>query len=171
MNFALEVIKEVKTVIAQYADRPFLIGFRISPEEAESYRVTDILPFTDKLIDSGIEYLHVSLASLLHQKSLDNQNSDKTILEQVLAHVDNRIPVISAGSIKQGEDAVAAINRGLSLVAVAHGLVINPDWVQLVENGQKANEALSMSKADELAVPKKLQDFINVATGFFQVTE
>ncbi|MCX8530788.1 NADH-dependent flavin oxidoreductase [Chryseobacterium luquanense] len=171
MNFALEVIKEVKDVITKYADRPFLIGFRISPEEPESYRIRDTFPLIDKLIDSGIDYLHVSLADLLHQKPAGEENGDATILSLILDHVYNRIPVISAGGIKQGDDAVKAINMGLSLVAVGHGLIINPDWVERVENGEKVDEVLSLSKADELAVPKKLQAFIKVATGFFKVVD
>jgi len=170
MNFAVEILKEVNRVIAEYADRPFLVGFRISPEEVESYRVKDTFQFIDQLIDSGIDYLHVSLTDLLHQKPLD-EDGEKTILELVLSHVEQRIPVIAAGGIKQGDDAIEAINMGLSLVAVGHGLIINPDWVGLIEDGQRANEALSMSKADELAVPKKLQAFIKIATGFFQVTD
>ncbi|WP_426278631.1 NADH-dependent flavin oxidoreductase [Chryseobacterium sp. S-02] len=171
MNFALEVIKEVQNVVKKYSERPFLIGFRISPEEPESYRVKDTFPLIDKLIDSGIDYLHVSLADLLHQKSVGEENGDSTILKLILDYVDKRIPVISAGGIKQGSDALEAINMGLSLVAVGHGLVINPDWVERVENGEKVDEVLSLSKADELAVPKKLQAFIKVATGFFQVAE
>jgi 2,4-dienoyl-CoA reductase-like NADH-dependent reductase (Old Yellow Enzyme family) len=171
MNFAIEVIKEIQDVIRKYADRPFLLGFRISPEEPESYRVTDTFPLIDKLIDSGIDYLHVSLADLLYQKPLDKEAGDATILQLILDYVNQRIPVISAGGIKQGIDAVKAIKMGLSMVAVGHGLIINPDWVELVSHNKKADEVLSLSKADELAVPKKLQAFIKVATGFFQVTE
>ncbi|MCD9853263.1 NADH-dependent flavin oxidoreductase [Epilithonimonas sp. JDS] len=171
MNFALAVIKEIQKVIKKYADRPFLVGFRISPEEPESYRVRDTFPFIDKLIESGIDYLHVSLYSLLYQKPIDEENGDSTILNLIINHINQRIPVISAGGIKQAADAVEAINVGLSLVAVGHAIIINPNWVNLVSNGEKANEVLSMSKADELAVPKKLQDFIKVATGFFQITE
>jgi 2,4-dienoyl-CoA reductase-like NADH-dependent reductase (Old Yellow Enzyme family) len=171
MNFAVEVIREIQDVIRRYADRPFLIGFRISPEEPESYRVKDTFPLIDTLIDSGIDYLHVSLANLLSQKSVDDENGDSTILKLIIDHVDKRIPVISAGGIKQRSDAEEAINIGLSLVAVGHGLIINPDWVNLVANGKKTEETLSLSKADELAIPKKLQAFIKIATGFFQVTE
>ncbi len=171
MNFALAVIKEIQDVIKKYAERPFLIGFRISAEEPESYRVKDTFPFIDKLIEAGIDYLHVSLFSLLHQKPIDEENGDATILQLILDHVAQRIPVISAGGIKQASDAIEAIKMGLSLVAVGHGLVINPDWVELIANGETTNESLSMSKADELAVPKKLQAFIKVATGFFQVTD
>ncbi|KUJ52167.1 NADH-dependent flavin oxidoreductase [Chryseobacterium sp. JAH] len=171
LNFAVEVLKEIKDVIKKYADRPFLIGYRISPEEPESYRVKDTFSLIDKLIESGIDYLHVSLADLLAQKPLDDENGDAVILKMILDHVDYRVPVIAAGGIKQYEDAIEAINLGLSLVAVAHGLIINPNWVELAANEEKADEVLSFSKADQLAIPKKLQAFIHVAKGFFQVTD
>lgn len=169
MNFAVEVIKEVQDVIKKYAEKPFMIGFRISPEEPESYRVKDTFPLIDKLIGSGIDYLHISLADLLSQEPTDNENT--TILNLILTHVNQRIPVIAAGGIKQFNDAKEALKLGLSLVAVGHGLIINPNWVELAYNEEQADEVLSMSKADELAVPKKLQEFIQVATGFFQVTD
>lgn len=171
MNFALEVINEVQDVIKKHAEKPFLLGFRLSPEEPESYRTRDTFPFIDKLIASGIDYLHLSLADLLSQKPMDEQDGNTTILELILDHVDQRIPVIAAGGIKQSKDAVEAVNLGLSLVAVGHGLIINPDWVEVISKGDRADEVLSLSKADELAVPKKLQAFIKVATGFFQVTD
>lgn len=171
MNFALEVIKEVQDVIKKYAVKPFMIGFRISPEEPESYRVKDTFPLIDKLIDSGIDYLHVSLADLLSQKSIDDENGDVTLLKSILDHVQHRVPVIAAGGIKQFNEAEEALKLGLSMVAVGHGLVINPNWVELASNKEKADEVLSMSKADELAIPKKLQEFIKVATGFFQVSD
>jgi len=171
MNFALEVIKEIQNVIKKYADRPFLLGYRISPEEPESYRIKDTFPLIDTLVGSGIDYLHISLAYLLSQKPIAHENGDSTILKLILNHVDGRIPVISAGGIKQSVDAAEAIDTGLSMVAVGHGLIINPDWVELAANGKEADEVLKMSKADELAVPKKLQAFIKVATGFFQIED
>ncbi len=36
MNFALAVIDAAKSAIKKYADRPFLLGYRISPEEIEN---------------------------------------------------------------------------------------------------------------------------------------
>ncbi|REG99505.1 NADH-dependent flavin oxidoreductase [Flavobacterium aquicola] len=171
MNFALEVIKEIQDVIKKYADRPFLVGFRISPEEPESYRTKDTFPLIDKLIESGMDYLHLSLGNVLAQKPMDDENGEVTILNLILNHVQQRVPVIAAGGIKQADDATEALKTGLSLVAVGHGLIINPNWVELAINGEKANEVLSMSKADELVIPKKLQGFIKIATGFFQVTD
>ncbi len=47
MNFAVAVINEIQDVIKKYADKPFLLGFRLSPEEPESYRVKDTFPLID----------------------------------------------------------------------------------------------------------------------------
>lgn len=170
-RFIVEVIREVKKVVAQYADKPFAIGFRISPEEPNGYTVSQILPLIDKLIGEGIDYLHVSLADLLHQKPFDDQESQKSIIEIIIDHVNKRIPVISAGGIKQPTDAEQAIKLGLSMVAVGHSLIINPNWVDIAAEGGEVNEILDLSKADELAIPKKLQFIIGMAKGWFQVKE
>src|SRR4051794_522238 len=63
MRFPLEVVKEVQDVIDEYADRPFLLGYRISPEEPqpESYKIKDIYPLIDELIKLEVDYLHASL--------------------------------------------------------------------------------------------------------------
>jgi len=63
MRFALEVVREVKRVIFAHAKGPFLLGYRISPEEREDggYRVPDICALVDGLIAEGIDYLHASL--------------------------------------------------------------------------------------------------------------
>jgi 2,4-dienoyl-CoA reductase-like NADH-dependent reductase (Old Yellow Enzyme family) len=171
MRFALEVLKEVQRVAATYADKPFIIGFRISPEEADGYTVADTYPLIDKLVAEGIDYLHISLYDLLHHKPSNDPESEKTIIELILDHVAQRVPVIAAGGILQPAHAVKAIDLGLSMVAVGHGLIINPDWVALAAQSEKANEVLSLSKADELAIPKKLQVGIANLKGWFQVTE
>jgi len=171
MRFALEVLSEVQRVAAAYAHKPFLIGYRISPEEANGYAVADMYPLIDRLIAEGIDYLHVSLHDLLHNKPFSEPAGEKTTLELIVAHVGQRIPVIAAGSIKQPADAVKAVDLGLSLVAVGHGLIINPNWVALAAQGEQAEEVLSLSKGDELAIPKKLQAGIAHAPGWFQVKD
>jgi 2,4-dienoyl-CoA reductase-like NADH-dependent reductase (Old Yellow Enzyme family) len=171
MRFAVEVLKEVQRVAATQVDRPFLIGYRISPEEVDGYAVADTYPLIDQLIADGVDYLHVSLHDLLRNKPFDDADGEKTTLELIVEHVAQRIPVIAAGSVKQAADAVKAVDLGLSMVAVGHALIINPDWVALAARGEKAEEVLSLSKGDALAIPKKLQAGIAQLTGWFQVKE
>lgn|GEM_PF-4043577 len=88
----------------------------------------------------------------------------------ILSHVNGRIPVIAAGSIKTRDDALKAIELGLSLAAIGQALVINPNWMDLAVKGEPIEEALSISKRAELAVPEKLWIVIDAAKGWFKVT-
>lgn len=171
MRFPLEVIKEVQRVITEHARRPFILGYRISPEEAESesYKIQDIYPFIDKLIEHKIDYLHVSLFNILASKPI-GATEGKTIAELVLEHIKDRIPVIAAGQIRKPSDAVKALELGLSFVAIGQALVINPNWLELAKQGDLVNESLSMSRVNDLAIPPKLLTIIEAAKGWFQLT-
>ncbi len=171
MRFPLEVVKEVKEVIDVYADRPFILGYRISPEEPqpESYKVNDIYSLIDELIKLKVDYLHISLVDVLESRPIDAPGG-KTIAALILEHVNNRIPVIAAGGIKKPEDAARAISMGLAMVAIGQALIVNPNWVELAAKGDKVEEALSISRLPELAIPGKLWSVIDAAKGWFKVT-
>lgn len=171
MRFPLAVIQEIKRVISEKADRPFLLGYRISPEEsAESYTINDILPFIDKLIEIEIDYLHVSLSDVLNALPI-GKTDGKSIMEIILEHVDGAVPVIAAGSIKQPEDAAKAIGLGLTSVAIGQALIMNPNWLELAKADQPVEQSLDLSLANELAIPQKLAAMINMAEGWFTLTE
>jgi 2,4-dienoyl-CoA reductase-like NADH-dependent reductase (Old Yellow Enzyme family) len=171
MRFPLEVVKEVQDVIDEFADRPFLLGYRISPEEPqpESYKIKDIYPLIDELIKLEVDYLHASLVSVSESRPIGNSEG-RTIAELILEYVDERVPVIAAGSIKKPEDAAKAVSIGLAIVAIGQALVINPKWVELAANGDKVEETLSLAKLPQLAIPQKLWTVIDAAKGWFQVT-
>lgn len=173
MRFALEIVKEVKSVIAEFADRTFLLGYRLSPEEPqpESYKLKDIYPLIDELIKLDIDYLHASLFNVLGFRPI-GATEGKTIAELIVEHIDGRIPVIAAGSVKKPEDAAKTIEEiGLTMVAIGQGLIINPNWVEQVEKGEPVEELLSFSKIPQLAIPKKLEVMIGAAKGWFPVID
>ena len=66
MRFPLAVVHEAEKVIATIADRPFLLGYRISPEELEQPSITldDTLALIAALKQTKIDYLHVSKSEL-----------------------------------------------------------------------------------------------------------
>ena len=53
MKFPLAVVDSVKKAVAEYAKKPFIVGYRISPEEGSNPGITleDTLQFVDKLAD------------------------------------------------------------------------------------------------------------------------
>jgi 2,4-dienoyl-CoA reductase-like NADH-dependent reductase (Old Yellow Enzyme family) len=172
MRFPLAVVREVQRVIDEHADRPFLLGYRVSPEEPNEggLRIGDVYALVDRLAERGIDYLHVSLASVLTATPLDGTDG-KLIVEGVLERVDGRLPVVSAGQVRTPADAAAALALGLSLVAVGQGLIMNPNWMELAASGREAEirTVLEASKVEELRIPGKLWNVIQAAAGWFDV--
>ena len=168
MHFALAVVREAKRVIQQHAKRPFLLGYRISPEEREDggYRVPDICALVDALIAEHIDYLHISLNDVLGARPLGTDSRLTAV--QIIAHVANRIPVLAAGMLRTPEQAQSALDLGLSLVAVGKALVMNPDWVGLAKAGLGAQikQELDPDQRAALSIPDGLWQAIQAAPGW-----
>ncbi|MCQ7056876.1 oxidoreductase, partial [Clostridioides difficile] len=62
-RFIDELLKAVFAAVDQYADRPFIVGYRFSPEEFEEpgIRLEDTLWLLSQLRESRLDYVHVSL--------------------------------------------------------------------------------------------------------------
>jgi len=168
MRFALAVVREAKRAIAAHAHRPFLLGYRISPEEREDggYRVPDICALADRLIASGIDYLHVSLNDVLGSRPLGSET--RLTVEQIIAHVNNRVPVLAAGMLRTPQQAQAALDLGLSLAVVGKGLVMNPDWVRLAQtdSGARIRQELDWDERATLSVPDGLCRAVEASPGW-----
>lgn len=168
IRFIQAVVREAKQVIDSHAKRPFVLGYRISPEEREEggYRVQDICTLVDMLITEGIDYLHVSLNDVLGARPLGDD--PRLTVEQVISHVDNRVPVLAAGMLRTPEQAQAALDLGLSLIAVGKGLVMNPDWVEQAQSGADAQIRVELdpNKRVMLSIPDGLWRAVEAAPGW-----
>ncbi|MCO7256422.1 NADH-dependent flavin oxidoreductase [Dickeya oryzae] len=174
IRFPLAVVREAQRVIAEHAKRPFLLGYRISPEEADegALRINDSYVLIDRLIEAGIDYLHASLFDIPNARPAD-YTGERTTAELLVEHVADRIPLVAAGLIRTPSDAEKALSTGLSLVAVGQGLVMNPTWVELTGEGREAEiaTALDADRVPLLAIPDKLWGVIQVMKGWFPVVE
>ena len=176
MRFPLAVLQEVKNVVYEYATKPFAIGYRISPEESVTggLRIEDTYKLLDRLISSGISYIHTSLVSINDSYPVESPNGPRTI-ELILNHIAGRVPVIAAGKIRTPSQAQEAISAGLPLVAIGKGLVINPEWVTLAESGRghEIQTTLNPQLVPELTIPDKLWDQIQTSkgTGWFPLMD
>lgn len=176
MRFPLAVLQEVKNVVYEYATKPFAIGYRISPEESATggLRIEDTYKLLDRLISSGISYIHTSLVSINDSYPVESPNGPRTI-ELILNHIAGRVPVIAAGKIRTPSQAQEAISTGLPLVAIGKGLVINPEWVTLAESGRdhEIQTTLNPQLVHELTIPDKLWDQIQASkgTGWFPLMD
>lgn len=172
MAFALAVVSEVKKVAKALAPTDFIIGYRFSPEEAEidGLKIEDTLALIDELQSLEVDYIHASLADVVNSKVVYSANNELTI-ERIVSHLKNRIPLIVAGRIDTPDVAEKALNMGATLAAIGKGLVINPNWVELVQQDNLQEMDFSIAKHDieQKSIPMGLWKIIESTTGWFPV--
>ncbi len=172
MEFPLAVVRAVRGVIAAHAKQPFLLGYRITPEERDEggYRLPDMLAFVDALISEGVDYLHASLHEVLSTRALDG--SSLLVVQHLIAHVGDRVPLMAAGALRTPEQAERAQELGLSMVAIGKGLVMNQDWVTLAKSGSDVaiRQTLDVDRLAELAIPEGLWRAVETSPGWIPVS-
>ncbi|WP_226530643.1 NADH-dependent flavin oxidoreductase [Metabacillus niabensis] len=172
LRFPLAIIEEIKKVIEKHATKPFILGYRFSPEESskeDGLRMKDTYELIDFLVEQNLDYIHASLDNV-SSKPVDSQD-EKTRLELILEKANSKVPVLAAGSIVTPDDALKTMELGLPLIAIGHALIMNPDWVEKVANGREAEVAseLDVSKLDQLNIPEKLWNVIQAMPGWFNI--
>jgi 2,4-dienoyl-CoA reductase-like NADH-dependent reductase (Old Yellow Enzyme family) len=172
LRFPLAVVAEVKGVIAAHADGPFVLGYRVSPEESAEggLRMTDTYALIDAIIAGGVDYIHASLGSVLDARPI-GATGEQTIAELMVTRAAGRVPVIAAGQVRTPDQAEAALLRGLPLVAVGQGLVMNPDWLELAQTGQadRIVSVLDVRTLADVAIPSLLWAAIAATPGWFTI--
>lgn len=168
MRFPLAIVNEVRQVIDTHANKPFLLGYRISPEESATggLRLQDTLELIERLIQSDIDFIHGSLTHILEATPVGDSSGQLTA-RLIIDKVANRVPLIAAGHIRTPAHTETALALGLPLVAIGKGLVMNPDWVALAQQQQpeKIDLSLNRNKVPHISIPDKLMDTIVAAKG------
>lgn len=165
MTFALEVIKSCRAAVEKYADRPFIIGYRISPEEIETpgIRMADTLQFIDTLSDQPIDYLHISMG-YAWRTSLNDKDDSEPLILKIKQQVNNRLPLIAVGSVETPADAEKVIDAGIDFVALGREMLREPHWVEKVENDDEGSIRYTISEQDldELGITPAMWNFLIV---------
>jgi 2,4-dienoyl-CoA reductase-like NADH-dependent reductase (Old Yellow Enzyme family) len=174
MAFPLAVVDEIKKVVAKHAQKPFMIGYRFSPEEPETPGITmaETLALVDVLAGKELDYLHISLMDFW-SKPRRGVEDTRSRVELIQEKVGNRVPVMGVGSIHTADEALKAFETGISLLALGRELIMDPDWVEKIEQGREAEIVTSLSRNDQarLVVPDPLWQIIVNSPGWFQVVE
>ncbi|HLG26967.1 MAG TPA: NADH-dependent flavin oxidoreductase [Paenisporosarcina sp.] len=159
LTFPLAVVDEVQRVVKEHAKTPFIVGYRFSPEEPETPGITmsDTLVLIDELANKNLEYLHVSLMDFWStpKRGVEDTRSRIEIIQEA---VGDRVPVIGVGSIYTAEDARIALTSGIPLIGLGRELLIDPDWVQKIEQGREEEivTELNINNQQELVMPNPL---------------
>jgi 2,4-dienoyl-CoA reductase-like NADH-dependent reductase (Old Yellow Enzyme family) len=170
MAFPLAVVDSVKKAVTEHADDSFIVGYRFSPEEPETPGITmaDTLELVDALSKKDLDYLHVSLMDFWSEprRGVDDTRSRIEIIQE---RVGDRVPVIGVGSIYTADDALKALQTGVPLIALGRELIIDPDWVQKIEQGKESEilTKIDKTKQHEVVVPDPLWNAIINSPGWF----
>lgn len=171
MTFPLAVVDEVKRVVKEHATSPFIVGYRFSPEEPETPGITmdQTLALVDALADKELDYLHVSLMEFFSKPKRGVEDLNKTRIEYLQETINNRVPLIGVGSIYTANDARQAYNSGVPLLALGREIIIDPDWVQKVQEGKEEEIITELNKEnqEQLVVPDPLWNIITNTPGWF----
>jgi 2,4-dienoyl-CoA reductase-like NADH-dependent reductase (Old Yellow Enzyme family) len=174
LTFPLAVVDEVKSVAAEHANGPFIVGYRFSPEEPETPGITmaDTLVLIDELAKKDLDYLHVSLHDFWStpKRGVDDTRSRMEIIHE---RVGDQVPVIGVGSIYTPDDALKAFQTGVPLIALGRELIIDPDWVQKVAEGRETEIITEINKENQqqLVIPDPLWQAIIHTPGWFPGVE
>ena len=173
MNFPLAVVDAVKQAAA-LADRPFLVGYRISPEEMENPGITmeDTLHLAEALSHKQLDYLHVSTMDFWAASMRDK--NDTTARAQLIAHkVGHVLPVIGVGNIRTPEQALKILSTEIPLVAMGRELLMDPHWlIKVRENAADQIETkLDVHAQETLKIPTPLWYGLISRTGWMPLKE
>lgn len=65
LRFPTKLIEEIKSVIQKNTQKPFLLGFRLSPEESKQggLRMKDTYELIERLVALDVDYIHASVSA------------------------------------------------------------------------------------------------------------
>ncbi|MGG0412264.1 NADH-dependent flavin oxidoreductase [Peribacillus simplex] len=173
-KFPLAVVEAVQKAVQKHADRPFIIGYRISPEEVyePGISLNDTLYLLNKLKKTELDYIHLSLESY-DQTSLREKNQSTPTLKVISDEIGQEIPVIGVGKVKAPEDALKIMNYGTPLVSIGRELLIEPDWIKKVLLGKESEirNVILQSEREDLCIPDFMWEYIQSRPGWVPIKD
>lgn len=174
MNFPLAVVQAAKEAVKTYAEKPFILGYRISPEEMEEPGITleDTLELLEKLKTQGLDYFHVSVGNVM-QGSMRDKKNKKPVIQIIQEKVGKDIPVIGVGMIQTPNEAIDALALGIPLIAIGREAIVEPDWIKKVREGNEKfirTEIRPQDRAD-LMLPDAMWEYVESRPGWLPIVE
>ncbi|WP_027109044.1 NADH-dependent flavin oxidoreductase [Lacticigenium naphthae] len=173
-KFPFAIIHAVQEAVTEHAEQPFIVGYRLSPEELEQPGITiaDTFFLIDKLAEEHLDYIHVSLGNAF-QGSIRDKKETTPVLLRIKEKIADRTPLIGVGKIETAEDANKVRDAGIPLLALGRALIYEPDWVQKYESGHAdtIRTYLTPDSKEERHIPYGLWDKVLSVPGWFNFKE
>ncbi|MDQ0300302.1 2,4-dienoyl-CoA reductase-like NADH-dependent reductase (Old Yellow Enzyme family) [Salibacterium salarium] len=139
LKFPIKVVDEVVHTVKAYADEKFIVGYRFSPEEAEtpgiSMEITEEL--VKNLMEKPLDYLHVSLMDV-HSKTREGKYQGEERIKLLHQWIDGRMPLVGIGSIFTAEQALEAVeSKNVELLALGREILLDHNFINKIQNGKE----------------------------------
>lgn len=175
MNFPIEVVNAVTIAVKKYADKPFVTGYRISPEEIEEPGITveETIALLKKLSMYELDYYHISLGNIFGT-SMRDEASKESVLQRIQEAVGEDIPLIGVGNVITPDDAIEAMDElGVPLIALGRELIVEPDWVEKVKSGEEETirKIIEASNREDLLIPDAMWEYVRQRPGWLPIAD
>ena len=165
MAFPLAVVAEVQRVAAT-AGRPFVVGYRLCPDEVHGdtvgYTAEEAGVLVDRLADAGVDYVHVSVFT---GWAAAPEGADRSYGRLVQDAAAGRCPVVIVSEVATADDAARALEHG-DLVAIGRAALIEPEFAHKVAQERLDEIETSVKgRLADLALPNGLLDWYASGAG------
>jgi 2,4-dienoyl-CoA reductase-like NADH-dependent reductase (Old Yellow Enzyme family) len=160
---------------AETSGRPFIVGYRVSPEEVERPGITieDTMVLVHELTSRRLDWLHIS-ARDYRAPSMRDTASDWRPTRRVIDALAGALPCIGVGMVHTADDATFLLDDGCAAVALGRILLMEPEWVQCVAEGRHEDLRHSLPSAggdDKLTLPEPLYRMLLSREGWLPVND
>lgn len=159
--FPLAIIDEVKKIVDNYAKKPFIIGYRISPEEihenAVGYTFEDALYLIRQISKKKIDYIHISLWGPKAYKTTPHSEmyEDEPIAKIVKDNLDDQTKLVIVGDVTSPDNALEAIKYA-DIIAMGTSSLLDPEFMVKIKDGKEDTISFDVSsRIQELELPSK----------------
>ncbi len=140
LRFIGAIIDGVSETIENHSERPFILGYRFSPEEIEEDGIT--MQHTKELMkfmkETPVHYVHASLQHY-NQSSIRDERNKTPLVVELREALDGKKPLMASGNIRTREDLRHAEKVGYDFFAVGLALLVDSNWADKVEKGVTPN--------------------------------
>lgn len=140
MRLPLAVTDAVMEVRKRMNRPDFIIGYRLTPEEPGENGLTmdETLALIDALADKDVQYVHMSLHGF-YNKARRGAGAGQPRLQLAKERLKGRgVALIGVGGLRTPVMALEAYNSHLAdFVAIGLGVLVNPNFVELIETGKE----------------------------------
>ena len=135
------VVTDAVMEVRKRMNRPdFIIGYRLTPEEPGENGLTmdETLALIDALADKGVQYVHMSLHGF-YNKARRGAGAGQPRLQLAKERLKGRgVALIGVGGLRTPVMALEAYNSHMAdFVAIGLGVLVNPNFVELIETGKE----------------------------------